>query len=731
MASFYDTVIALAPVLWPRFDESSGTVLHDSSTFATHGTIYDPVFGLPSPILTDSSSFAMSGPAGKILIADAPQADVRGNFSIIVFGFVLPADQVQVSHLVTRNGQIGLGGGNWIAIDNGTIRFTLAIDGDDYELDYAVPVREQWYMIEGFRNGAVMGLRINGESVVAPRSDLPLSDISVGGSPAWFFGSSENQNLWWSAGTDEAIIFSPPITEQNGIDIYEAAIGATFLHGRADANPTGILRSTFEPDPISYPFRHNWTETLVERVSFRSAISNAITGVEESVSEMEAPRRELEWTQLVRDDRERRRLRSLLWANQHRKWFIPVRQYAERLLEPLTATTTTTPISTAYKDYEIDSWIGFRQMNDAGEIVHWEERRITSLNPNSVEHEPLAHDYAAYLSIVYPVRRGLLRAQLSVKGHTDAVEELTLTARLLPEDESIIPNRITPFSPTIKYRDVEVFDGRVWQSNDWSEEREYEIERGGEEIDFNTGLIGFESDTVGASETFSYRMTLSGIDNIAAFLGWYYERVGALRYVWVPSMQRDFDLLSVNNDDDQITVRDTNYSNAYALAEPRRDLAFVYWNGSVSLRRVIAFEVSESDEILTLDADVPTTTNLRFISLLKYCRLDADQIELAWQTDNVVQVAWRFREPMMTPEGVGRSSLSPSASLSGSVSPSGSASPSSSLSHSPSPSLSPSPSASISPSHSISPSSSGSPSHSASSSTSASTSPSSSTSPSV
>lgn len=713
MASFYDTVIALAPYLFIRMDESSGTVMHDSSLYATHGTFYTPTFGLPSPVLTDAWSFAIGGSVGKVLIADAPQSDVRSSFSILVFGFDT-GESSQVSHLVTRNGQIGLSGGNFIAIDpgGGGIRFVLNFGGSDFELDYAPPVSNRFPFIAGVRNGAVMSLYYDGE-LVNSRSDLPLTDIDPHGSPAWYFGSSQNQNLWASVATDEGII-CPALNDTQILAVYEAGIGATFLHGRADANPTGILRSTFEPPPISYPFRHNWGETLIERISFRSAISNAITGVEESVSEMEAPRREIEWTQLVRDDRERRRLRALLWANQHRKWFIPVRQYAEQLRESISSGATTAPISTAYKDYEVDSWIGFRQMNDSGEIVHWEERRIASLNPNSVEHEALTHDYAAYRSIVYPVRRGFLRAQLSVKGHTDAVEELTLTARLLPEDESIIPNRITPFSPTIKYRDVEVFDGRMWQSNDWSEEREYEIERSGEEIDFNTGLIGFESDTVGASETFSYRMVIEGLDQIAAFLGWYYERVGAWRYLWVPTMQRDFDIVSINLPNQQITVRDTNYSDAFALAEPRRDIAFVYWDGSVALRRVIAFELAGDNETLTLDAPVPTTTNLRLVSLLKYCRLDADQIELAWQTDNVVQVAWRFRELLDTPEGTGRSSLSPSASLSHSLSPSGSASPSSSQSPSLSPSLSPSPSASVSPSGSVSPSSSGSPSHSAS-----------------
>lgn len=730
MASYFDTVAALNPVLWARFDEVSGSVAHDSSVNEYLGTFFDiAVPGRPSPILSDASSFAVFGPAAKFTIADAPLSDVRGNFTWCVWGFHRAND---VAILFCRNGQPGLGLSNYIGFDAGNIVVALSIGGVNYSLSYPKTnlVDDTWYMIWVRRNGTVVELGVNDAIVTAPvtvnAGDL---DADNWGSDGWYFGRPQSTGFtFFSPGTDEPFLLDYPWTLEEAIAVYEAAIGATFLHGRADANPTAILRSAFEPDPISYPFRHNWEETLIERISFRSAISPAITGVEESVSEMETPRREIEWTQVLKDNRERRRLRALLWANQNRKWFIPIRQYAELLSEPLAATATLTPISTAYKDYEIGTWIGFRQISSTGEIEHWEERLITSLNPNSVEHEPLINSYAAHRSMVYPVRRGLLRTQLSIEGHSDAVEELTLTARLLPEDEQIIPNRITKFSPTIKYRDVEVFDGRIWQSNDWSEKRKYEVERSGVDVDFDTGLFSFESDTAGASETFSYRMTIEGIDLIAQFLGWYYERVGALNPLWVPTMQEDFEILFINIPEQQITVRDSNYSDAFALAEPRRDLAFVYFNDTVTLRRVVAFELAGENETLRLDAPVPTTTNLRCVSLLKYCRLDADQLELAWQTDNVVQVAWRFRELLHTPEGVGRSSLSPSASLSGSVSPSGSASPSASESPSLSASLSTSPSSSISPSSSVSPSHSTS--VSVSSSASASISPSSSQSPS-
>lgn len=723
--SYESVKLALTPVAWYRNDEETGTQMVDSSGNVHHHT-YSPlgtfILGQVSGVETVPASRSIYSDHGIVKWEVVPSDDFDSRVTFTWEALVRATDEgtlVTISRNETLNAVFFTGSAPSIIC-----RFTLRVGATSYPIDSNINVLvNSWYHILAIRNGSVMRLMLNGVTV-ASRSDLPPTDPILVDTPTdeiGLGGTSHNQTFPWIGNEEEFTFYNYALTEAQGLELYESLINALFLSGRADANPTAILRSDFEPDPIEFPWRHNWTEPLIERISFRSAISQSVNGIEEGVSQRIAPRRELEFNQLIRDNVERRKLRAQLWANQHAKWFVPVRQYAEQLLLPLSLGTTTTPITIALKDYEAGLWVGFRQYDANGNVEHSEVRRVTSLTP--FVHEATTNAYVAYRSIVYPVRRALIPPAISVKGHTDAVEELTITFRLLPEDEALIPNRITQFTPTIKYRDVEVFDGQLWQSNDWSEQREYEIERSGQAVDFENGLMGFESDTVGASETFSYRMTLNGHENIAAFLGWYYERVGALVSLWVPSMQEDFQILGVNVPNEQITVRDTNYSDSYALAESRRDLAFVYQDGSMEFRRVIAFE-GTTNETLTLDAAVPAMVNLRFVSLLKYCRLDADQLELAWQTDSVVQVAWRFRELLHTPEGTGLSSLSPSASCSGSVSPSASASPSSSQSPSLSPSLSPSPSASTSPSSSLSPSQSPSPSTSLSATSSLSPSPS-------
>lgn len=731
--SYESVKLALNPVAWYRNDELTGTTMFDSSgndldqEYEQHEV--DPItLGQLSGVETVPESRSIHGfnRISRWVVDEDGPFDSRVSFTWEAL--VRQTNEHPANKTIIARDSTGSGSRIFFAGESTlSTLFALKITGVTYDITANItPLLNSWYHVIGARNGSVMFLMMNGV-VVGSRSDLPPTDpIDVAATDRLAVGATAGSNTFqWQGNSEEFTFYNYALTSTQGLAVYESMINSILLNGRADAGPTGILRSEFEPDPIQFPWRHNWVEPLIERISFRSAVSQSVNAVEEGVSQRISPRRELEFNQLIRGNVERRKLRAQLWANQHAKWFVPVRQYAEQLLEPVSAAATTTPIVTSLKDYESGGWIGFRQYAADGSVEHSEVRLITSLNP--LVHEALENSYVAYRSIVYPVRRALIPSAISLRGHTDAVEEVTLTFRLLPEDEALVPNRLTVFSPSIKYRDVEVFDGQLWQSNDWSEQREYEVERAGAAIDFENGLLGFESDTIGASETFSYRMTLSGHVNIAAFLGWFYERRGQLAYLWVPSMQEDFEVLSVGAT--TITVRDTNYSDSYALAEPRRDLAFVYFDGSMEFRRVVGFS-GTVNETLTLDAAVPTLVNLRLVSLLKYCRMDADQLELAWQTDDKVQVAWRFREGLHTPEGTGLSSLSPSASLSGSLSPSSSASPSASVSPSLSPSLSPSPSASLSPSASISPSSSASPSASISATPSLSPSPSSSESPS-
>lgn len=663
MATWQEEIEADSPTIWLPLDvegaASNGQQVPDESGNDLHGTLAytgsEQVWGFSPFLETVPGSHAFrgfgdgsSGLTGnsRITVPHDSSMTVSNDFGceggIQVFS---PIESAGTFGLIWKQGPGGIGlttvGGGirlcafcfdslpqlWVAEATFTITEFLGV----------------WFHVAGERVGNTLALYINGNlnNTETITSGLPTA---TGTNPFRVHSDPGFYHVHY----DEALFY----THSNGgaryLAHYEAAINTTLLNGYSNVVPSAILYSDEELPPISFPsFRHNWSEPLIERIAFATNISRSRSGIEENGQGRPKPRREIEISQLLRNDAERRKLRAKLWANQHRKWFIPIREDFQQLTAPLSAGGNSIPVTTQYKDYEVDSWIGLRELNDQGEIVKSEELEIQTVNPTSIVTKTnLVHSYAANLSFAYPVRRAYLEKSIAVRGHTDAVESLTIVSRLLAEDEKAIPNRITPWTPTITYKGYEVFDPGVWQSNDWTEPREYDIDREIEDIDFDLGTFATASDTPGAGEAFTYRMLIKGRNRQAAFLGWFYARSGSLNYLWVPSMQKDFEIVSASVSN--LTIEGLEYSENYALAEARRDLAFVYHDNTMSFRRVLSFSGSPN-ETLALDTTVPTETNLRSVSLLKFCRLDSDQLEIVRITDDVGRFAWRFREMLSTP----------------------------------------------------------------------------------
>jgi hypothetical protein len=646
--TFEETVVATGRDTFHRLDElvDQHPVLTDKSGNEIHATCFESaphVHGEPSPIETDPASSAMSGKVGRW----TDTVNRLNTFTWFAFGLSTPT--VHPKTLLARSGQWGVGGSCIMGFNQGgtSVLGRLKVGGVSYSLS-APCLPNNYYMVALRYNAGVIDLLLNAV-VVATSGPVVTGDMEVGVSTEFRIGSSFSIIITQeeSAGVDE-VATGPALSDAELLEILESSQNSLSLKGFSNVIGSAILYSDLEPDPISFPFRHNWADPLIERISFLTNISQARSGPEESGQARIKPRREIEISQILRDDSERRKLRAKLWAHQDKKWFVPIREDFEQIQSALTSGVNILPITTQYKDLEVGSWIGLRQLNDQGQVVKSEELEITALNPSDVHTlTNTVNSYSAFTSFVYPVRRAYIPRTIPVKGHTDAVEELTLVGRLVAEDENAIPNRITPWTPTLTYQSFEVYDPVVWPSNDWSSVRDYDIDRDVDDIDFEVGTFGVESATPGAAEAIPYSFGLKGRDKIAQFLGWFYARAGSSNYLWVPTMQKDFKIVSAASAN--LTIEGTDYSDNYALAQSRRDLAFVYLNNTMIFRRVIGFSGSPN-EILELNTTVPTQTNLRSVSLLKFCRLDGDTLEIAKITDNYWRFAWRFRELLTTPD---------------------------------------------------------------------------------
>jgi hypothetical protein len=653
MSDFTDTVLSLNPVFFGvLYDPLGSTVITDLSPNGNDGEYHGTaIFGLPSAIETDAASSSVGGPVGFVSAPNGSQTDLRANFTVICFGYYADALAATVSFW-GRRGQFGLSNGVQAGINGGTIVSHLTID-DGSELgayrplnDPVLPVLDTSYMLTTVRNSTVHNAYTN-DRLAATRSDLPTGPIQLFGEEdnPWYIGRSQNTSAFPGLRTCSFILFDYALNGAQVASIYNASINASLLFAVSNASPSAILYSDIEPTPTTFPFRHNWSDSLIERITFRTNVSTARKGYTENAVIRPKPRREIEIAQVLRDNSERTRLHAQLTTHQHRKWFIPILEDRETLTTGLSAGATLMPATVQYRDYEVGSYVELRQLNSLGQVTKHEHALISSLSPLTTT--AITNSYNPFVSTVGPARRGYIDPQLSLRGHTGAVEDVTVIARLVAEDEKTIPNRITAWTPNLTYKSYEVFNPLTWQSNDWAETRDYDLTRAMDEIDFDAGAFTQESDALGSVETFSYRMLLQGRNLHAALLGWFYARAGQANYLWVPTMQADFEIVSALSGN--LTVVGHGYTDNFAGSEFRRDIAFIYYDNTMQLRRVNGVTLDGDNEVLELSSAVPTQVNLRSVSYLRFCQLAGDTLEIARATDNVARFAWSFRELLSSP----------------------------------------------------------------------------------
>jgi hypothetical protein len=569
---------------------------------------------------------------------------------------------------------------------------------------------ESFYVVV-VRSGDALVLYINGtlRNFTTITSGLP----TLSNSSPWRIHVPTG--FYTNARHDEAEYHTRALTAAEILESYEEALNALNMRGEANIRTTAVLSGADDPDPVGYPFRHNWNDPVIERFRWRTSVFKPTNGATELSRQRSSLRRQVEYSHLLYNENLRRRFEARSFAGRTSLvQFEPDKVQVAALSSGASAAA----FDAQYMDFEVGHRALIYQTDDLFEYV-----TLVAVDDNGIEwSESLSRDYTS--PWIKPVRVARLPLDQEMDAHTDTIGEASTIYEYLPEDEPLNPRRIIPWTSTLTYRSREMFDLREWQGHNYSEIPTIQFTTDRSLLDSEIGVVSTKQYRWGAEQLQPYNMNLQGRELIAKYLGWLYERSGSYRPFWMPTFRQDLEPVSVNVD--ELTVSGHEYTNLYAPADNRIDLAFVYFDNTVIMRRIESSVADGDNDVLTLDSAVPTLTNLRWLSFLRRVILSSDDLEIAWETDNVVRVAFAVTDAPLD-WAAGSPSVSPSPSASGSRSPS----PSASASASRSPSSSQSPSSSVSPSQSPSGSSSPSGSQSPSSSVSASVSPSASTSPSA
>jgi phage baseplate assembly protein gpV len=381
------------------------------------------------------------------------------------------------------------------------------------------------------------------------------------------------------------------------------------------------------------PFRPNWANPVVERLEFRTGILRADDGAEQRQRFRRVPRRGLEFTPFLQD-MEAAAFDALMFARQHEAMTIPLWTDAQRLAAQLSAGATQIPVTTDFYSWEAGG--------QAILIADFRTYEVVSIDTVGAGVLNLAEATAT----AWPAGTRVLPAPTGWSNPEQPVVRFDNRATTAPiRIECDTAPAVSPGTLGPTYQAHDVMD--LLPSA--AEEVEETLRREILELDNPLGNRYRDPKTDFADTLTRCTWLLVGREAIWNFRRWLYQRAGRLRPFWMPPLRNNLVLAAdVDAEDAEIIIERTGYTDHLNLHPARRDLRFVYGDGTTLDRRIIACEntVTGNREILTLDAAPGVggpPASFRRVGFLTKCVLDADAVELAWLTDDVVQVQLNVR----------------------------------------------------------------------------------------
>ena len=377
----------------------------------------------------------------------------------------------------------------------------------------------------------------------------------------------------------------------------------------------------------------DWTDGWLERLMWATDVLTSRDGTEQRVSLRAKPRRSLEFSILVgRDDAAL--LDVLLSAWQSRVYALPIWPDKAFLSAAITAGSTVIPISTTNLEYEADGLLVI-----GSDSRNTEAAEVLSVASNAVTlKQPLLSNWPAG-SFVVPARTARLRVTQAVSRVTDAIA----TARLVFD--------IAGTTAIAKQESATTFNSTaVWTTRpNRVRDVETDYRRLAEVLDFDTGITAVDDHAARPFVRRAFDYIFKSRSEIAAFRGWLAARAGRLTAFWHPTWEASIvPTKKILSNQTVMTVASRGYALYFNPMPGRTEAAFLHKNGSWYFRTITSFGAGTTgdEEVMTINQSFGFDANPEdwiAIYFLEKTRLDADQIELNWQTDSVAEVSLPMR----------------------------------------------------------------------------------------
>lgn len=434
------------------------------------------------------------------------------------------------------------------------------------------------------------------------------------------------------SGQDAPPLLYPPLLERayqvsvapDGAPVLDVVVGWQFAHGEVPS-----LRITANRI-IAWPFVPDWTEGVVERLTWATDILSSESMAEQRRCLRAAPRREFE-ASVVAHGAERQYLDMTLFSWSARVWALPVWHDIQQLSVATPAGALSVPCLTAHRDFHAGG-LAMLRGHDPSDVFNVEVVEVEAVNSAEIVlKRPTQRDWPAG-SRLYPVRSAQLREAPVLSRITDRLTACDVAFRVLGTSDSVSA------PPTTLYRGRPVLASRPDESRDLT----YEFSRLLSELDSGTATPLLTDVAGTAMMVVRHRWVGGSVAERAAWRALLYWLRGRQRSVWVPTHADDLTVVaSAPASAITLDVAHVGYTRFAQGRTGRRDIQIELTDGSVLHRRITGSTVlSDDTERLALDAphgvDLSPTVVGR-ISFMAMCRLDSDSVEILHMTDSLAE----------------------------------------------------------------------------------------------
>lgn len=377
---------------------------------------------------------------------------------------------------------------------------------------------------------------------------------------------------------------------------------------------------------LVWPFKPDWQASIQERLIWLTDIISARDASEQRIRLRDDPRRQLQHNSLVHAT-DRQLLDSLLWGWQARTWAVPIWPDITKAAAPIAAGTTVASFDTTSRDVEAGVLIMAYDGPQHNELKKVDTVSATGVTTTS----PWLEDWPQG-TLLFPCRLGRMQSSQNVTSPTDNIARLNVLWSIADDIA------LDPEDSATTYRGMPVLERAV----DWTGGRSAQWQRDIVTID-NSVATPTVIDTSGiGSYTTVASWLVSGRDDIEAVRQWLAARAGRLVPCWTHTGRDDITLIdTISNAQNVMTVAAAGHAQHHGNQPGRRDFRMALTDGTVLYRRVTVIAADSGGELISFDSvlgRVVQPADVARISWLMPARLDADAIDIIWQTNEMIRL---------------------------------------------------------------------------------------------